>query len=49
MFKAHDQSWRTNTQQVPDAIVEQLTERVIRQIDQRTIAWRERMGKISRY
>lgn len=46
MFKASEQFWRSNAPQMPDVIVEQLTERVIREIDQRTIAWRERMGKI---
>jgi hypothetical protein len=46
MFRAQEQFWRSNAPQVPEAVVEQLTERVIRQIDQRTIAWRERMGKI---
>lgn len=44
-FRAQPSPWTTNAPPVPEAIVEQLTERVIRQIDQRTIAWRERMGK----
>lgn len=36
--------WPGQPSELPDAVVEQLTERVIRQIDRRVIAHRERMG-----
>lgn len=46
MFRAQQQSWAGNAAELPDVVVEQLTERVIRQIDHRAVAWRERTGKI---
>ncbi|HKP84948.1 MAG TPA: hypothetical protein VJZ26_02555 [Blastocatellia bacterium] len=45
MLKDQAQSWPARPVEIPDAMIEQVTERVIRQIDDRATAWRERMGK----